>query len=110
MDSLSPVVTRTVPEAGSKDVTPGIVEIRVSFSKPMADKQWISVPVWKDSTPDIIGEPRLEADHRTYVVKARLEPNTTYGFWIANQKHKGFDDEQGHHIISYLWVFRTKGL
>ena len=40
LDSVAPVVTKTVPEAGSKEVSPGVVEIRVSFSKSMTDQSW----------------------------------------------------------------------
>jgi hypothetical protein len=62
IDSIAPVVVKTVPEAGSKDVSPGTVEIRVTFSKPMMDQSWSWATVWKDSNPEIVGKPRYEAD------------------------------------------------
>ncbi|MEK7677808.1 MAG: carboxypeptidase regulatory-like domain-containing protein, partial [Verrucomicrobiota bacterium] len=37
VDSLPPVVVQTEPASGARDVAPGIVEIRVKFSKEMAD-------------------------------------------------------------------------
>jgi len=47
IDSSAAVVVKTVPEAGTKDVSPGTVEIRVTFSKPMADQSWSWVTVWR---------------------------------------------------------------
>ena len=35
---MAPVVVKTVPEAGSKDMAPGEVEIKVKFSKEMMDQ------------------------------------------------------------------------
>ena len=37
IDSIAPVVVKTVPEAGLKDVAPGEAEIKVTFSKEMTD-------------------------------------------------------------------------
>ena len=109
IDSVPPVVTKTSPEAGRKDVPPGIVDIRISFSKPMAENSWIAVQAWKDSLPDLLGEPKLEDDHRTWVLKAKLQPNTTYGFRISSDRINGFKDENGGFVMPYVWVFRTTG-
>jgi hypothetical protein len=108
LDSVAPVVVKAVPEAGSKDVAPGIVEIRVTFSKPMADQSWSWSSAWKDSVPESIGKPRYEADQRTCVLKVKLEPNKTYGYWINSQNFHGFKDKQGHSAVPYLLVFKTK--
>src|SRR5687768_12050423 len=40
LNSLPPVVVKTVPEAGAQNVAPGEVEIRVTFSKKMKDGSW----------------------------------------------------------------------
>jgi hypothetical protein len=108
IDSVAPVVTRTVPEAGSKEVSPGVVDIRVSFSKPMMDQSWSWSSAWKDSVPESVGKPKYEADHKTCVLKVKLEPNKTYGYWINSQNFHGFKDQQGHPAVPYLLVFRTK--
>lgn len=109
VDSVAPVVVKTVPEAGSKDVAPGIVEIKVTFSKEMADRSWSWATAWKDSTPEGIGAPRYEANGRTCVLKVKLEPGKTYGYWINSQSFKNFKDQQGHSAVPYLLVFQTKG-
>jgi hypothetical protein len=109
IDSIAPVVVKTVPEAGSKDVSPGVVEIRVTFSKPMTDQSWSWSSAWTDSVPESIGKPHYEADNRTCVLKVKLQPNKTYGYWLNSQKFHGFQDQQGHPAVPYLLVFKTKG-
>ena len=109
INSIAPVVVKTVPEAGSKNVSPGMVEIKVTFSKGMTDQSWSWSSAWKDSTPEGIEKPHYEADHKTCVLKVKLEPNKTYGYWINSQNFHGFKDQQGHSAVPYLLVFQTKG-
>ena len=108
IDSMAPVVVKTVPEAGSKEVAPGVVEIKVTFSKEMGDRSWSWATAWEDSQPESIGEPRYESDHRTCVLKVKLEPNKTYGYWINSSKFHNFKDKSGHSAVPYLLVFKTK--
>jgi RNA polymerase sigma-70 factor (ECF subfamily) len=108
IDSTPPVVVKAEPEAGSKEVVPGVVEIRVTFSKPMTDQSWSWSSAWKDSVPETVGKPRYEADQKTCVLKVKLEPNKTYGYWINSEKFRGFQDQQGHSAVPYLLVFKTK--
>ena len=108
IDTIAPVVVKAVPEAGSKDVSPGVVEIRVTFSKPMADQSWSWSSAWKDSAPESVGKPSYDSDHKTCVLKVKLEPNKTYGYWINSQNFHGFQDQQHHPAIPYLLVFKTK--
>jgi hypothetical protein len=107
IDAMAPVVVKTVPEAGSKDVSPGETEIRVTFSKEMADSSWSWSTAWKDSTPDVVGKPHYAPDHKTCVLKVKLEPNKTYGYWINSQNFHGFQDGQHHPAVPYLLVFKT---
>jgi len=108
VDSIAPVVVKTVPEAGTKDVAPGETEIKVIFSKEMTDQSWSWSTAWQDSTPESIGKPHYDADHKTCVLKVKLEPNKTYGWWINSQRFHGFQDKQGHPAVPYLLVFQTK--
>ena len=108
IDSMAPVVVKTVPEAGTKDMAPGIVEIRVTFSKEMRDGSWSWSTAWQDSTPAVVEKPRYETGHKTCVLKVRLEPGKTYGYWLNSQKFTNFKDAQGRPAVPYLLVFRTK--
>ena len=97
-----------MPEAGTKDVPPGETEISIKFSKPMTDGSWSWSSAWQDSTPDSLDKPHYEADQKTCVMKVKLEPDKTYGYWINSQNFHGFRDAQGHAAIPYLLVFHTK--
>jgi hypothetical protein len=107
IDSLPPVVVKTLPEAGSTEVPPGEYEIKVTFSKDMQDRSWSWSTAWKDSTPEFIGPPRYEGDHRTCVVKVKLKANTTYGWWLNSQNFHNFKDAQGRAAVPYLLAFKT---
>ncbi len=108
VESVAPVVVKTVPEAGSKDVAAGVVEIKVTFSKEMAEGSWSWADAWKGSTPEIIGKPSYAADGKTCVLKAKLEPGKTYGYWINSPRFKNFKDQQGRSAIPYFLVFQTR--
>ena len=107
IDTMPPVIVKTVPEAGSKDLAPGETEIRVTFSKEMTDKSWSPSTAWKDSTPQAVGEPKYEADHKTWVMKVKLEPGKTYGYWLNSQKFSNFKDAKGNPAVPYLLTFKT---
>ena len=90
-----PVVVETQPIAGTRDVQPGETEIRVRFSKEMADGSWSWSTAWENSTPDIIGQPHYESNGRTCVAKVKLEPGRTYAWWLNSNKFKNFTDLAG---------------
>ena len=105
---LPPVVVKTVPEAGARDVTAGTTEIRVTFSKKMMDGSWSWSTAWQGSSPEMIGKPKYEADGRTCVIKVKLEPGKTYGYWINSEKFRNFKDASGKAAVPYLLAFETK--
>jgi tetratricopeptide (TPR) repeat protein len=108
LESAPPVVVRTVPMAGGAGVDPALTEIRVTFSKNMMDQSWSWSSAWKDSDAPIIGKPHYDTDQRTCILKVKLEPNKTFGYWINSQNFHGFKDAQGHAAVPYLLVFQTK--
>ena len=108
IDNFAPVVVKTVPEAGSKDVPPGEFEVKITFSKEMADGSWSWCTAWENSTPDSIDKIHYEADHKTCVIKVKLEPGKTYGWWINSQNHHNFQDLQHHPAVPYFLTFKVK--
>lgn len=108
IESMPPVVVKTVPESGAKDVAPGTVDIKVTFSKDMTDQSWSWSTAWQNSTPQLLGKPRYERDQRTCVLKVKLEPNKTYAWWLNSANFKNFKDQQGHPAVPYLLVFQTR--
>ena len=108
IDSIAPVVVKTVPEAGIKDVPPGECEIKITFSKEMADGSWSWSSAWQNSTPEGKDKPHYDANHKTCILKVKLDPDKTYGYWINSQSFHNFRDTQGHPAVPYLLVFHTK--
>jgi tRNA A-37 threonylcarbamoyl transferase component Bud32 len=102
-----PVVVETFPVSGTRDVAPGETEIRVRFSKPMADGSWSWCYAWENSLPEFIGQPRYDADGRTCVVRARLEASRTYGCWLNTEEFQNFADQDRTPAIPYLLIFQT---
>jgi RNA polymerase sigma-70 factor (ECF subfamily) len=107
--SMPAVVVKTVPESGSKNVSPGEMEIKVTFSKEMMDGSWSWSTAWQGSTPEMIGKPRYDNDGKTCVLKVKLEPNKAYGWWLNSEKFRNFKDRQGRPSVPYLLVFETTG-
>ncbi|MGO9479802.1 MAG: protein kinase domain-containing protein [Limisphaerales bacterium] len=105
---LPPVVVETQPVAGARDVEPGETEIRVRFSKEMADGGWSWSTAWENSTPETVGQIHYETDQRTCVLKAKLEPGRTYAWWLNSEKFKNFTDQAGRPAVPYLLIFQTK--
>jgi len=108
VNNLPPVVVETDPPAGAHDVPPGETEIRVRFSKPMTDGSWSWSTAWENSTPAVIGDPHYAADGTICIIKVKLAPGTSYGYWLNSEKFKNFQDREGRPAIPYLLTFRTK--
>jgi len=108
-ETLPPVVVRTSPVSGARDVAPGIVELSVTFSKDMTDESWSWCTAWDDSMPDVIEGAHYLADHRTCVIKAKLEPGKTYAAWLNSDKFENFRGADGTPALPYLLIFETKG-
>ncbi len=108
MASMPPVVVHTVPEAGMMDVDPAIKELRVTFSKPMRDKDWAWAQISNDTFPKTTGSPHYLADHRTCVLPVQLRPKTMYVIWLNRPPFDSFQDIDGHRAMMYLLTFQTK--
>jgi serine/threonine protein kinase len=103
-----PVVVETFPVSNARDIESGETEIRVRFSKEMADGSWSWSSAWENSTPELIGRPHYESDLQTCVVKAKLEPGRTYAFWLNSDQFHNFKDREGRPAVPYLLIFQTK--
>jgi murein DD-endopeptidase MepM/ murein hydrolase activator NlpD len=103
-----PVVVETIPASGAQNVPAGEIEIRVRFSKAMSDGSWSWCSTWEDSMPQALGRPRFLDDGRTCVLKIRLEPGRTYGFWLNSDSDKNFKDREGRPAVPYLLTFQTQ--
>lgn len=108
LESVPPVVLKTVPEAGAADVDPQLTEIKVTFTKEMQDGSWSWATLSKESFPQMNGKPKYLADKRTCVLPVKLEPGKTYALWLNSAKFGNFKDAEGRSAVPYLLVFKTK--
>jgi RNA polymerase sigma-70 factor (ECF subfamily) len=109
LESVPPVVVKTVPEAGVSDVDPNTKEIQVTFSQPMQDGSWSWSTASKDSFPQTTGKPSYKGDRRTAVLPVKLLPGRTYAIWLNSQRFRNFRGANGEPAVPYLLVFKTKG-
>lgn len=105
--TLPPVVVETSPRAGSTAVDPGLSEVRVTFSKQMMDQSWSWSTAWEGSSPEITSPPRYVDEGRTCVVRVKLEPGRTYGWWLNSRQFGNFKDRDGRAAVPYLLTFET---
>lgn len=108
LETVPPVVVKTVPEAGAGEVDPKLTEIKVTFSKDMQDASWSWATLSKESFPKMDGKPKYLADKRTCVLPVKLEPGKTYAIWVNSEKFGNFKDADGRSAVPYLLVFKTK--
>lgn len=107
VESMPPVVVETFPRTGVIDVAPGRTEIKVTFSKGLADESWSWSTAWLGSAAKTTGEPRFVDGGRTCVLPVELEAGRTYGYWLNGPRATDFKDRAGHAAVPYLLVFAT---
>jgi RNA polymerase sigma-70 factor (ECF subfamily) len=104
-----PVVVQTVPRSGDVEVDPGLTEIRVTFSKDMAEGCWSWSQLSDDTFPATTGQPRYLPDRRTCVLPVNLAPGRTYAIWLNSHRFTNFRDARGNPAVPYLLIFETSG-
>ena len=105
--SMPPVVIRTSPVAGEKNVEPALSEIKVTFSKKMNPNSYSWVKVSDDTFPEMSGDVHFK-NHYSCVAPVRLEPGKTYVIWFNSKEHANFKDLDGNPAVPYLLVFQTR--
>jgi len=103
-----PVIVKTIPQSGVDDVDSTLTEIRVTYSKDMADGSW-SWSTWGQNTfPQTTGKPHYTDDKRTCVLPVQLQPDKTYAVWLNSENFGNFKDSTGKSAVPYLLIFKTK--
>jgi tRNA A-37 threonylcarbamoyl transferase component Bud32 len=103
-----PVVVTTFPESGAAGVDPAIMELRVTFSKPMQDGSWSWVNLGDGTFPEMTDKPRYLGDGQTCVLPVKLEPGKVYATWINFNPYLNFQDTEGRPSVPYLLIFGTR--
>jgi RNA polymerase sigma-70 factor (ECF subfamily) len=103
-----PVVVKSIPQAGARNVDPATTEIRVTYSKDMKNGTW-SWSTWgEENFPKTTGKPHYMDDKRTCVLPVKLEPGHFYAIWLNSNNFGNFKDATGEQAVPYLLVFETK--
>ncbi|HEV2294219.1 MAG TPA: Ig-like domain-containing protein [Tepidisphaeraceae bacterium] len=104
-----PVVVATVPQSGKTDIdAAATTELKVTYSKDMADGTW-SWSTWgEENFPKTTGKPRYLGDKRTCVLPVKLERGRTYAIWLNSDNFGNFKDTDGRKAVPYLLIFETK--
>lgn len=108
IESMPPVIVKTVPQSGDSNVDANLNEIKVTYSKDMADGSWSITQVAKENFPEIKAQPKYLTDKRTCVLEVSLESNKTYAIWLNTDRHKNFKDTNQKPAIPYLLIFKTR--
>jgi erythromycin esterase len=103
-----PYVVKTEPAAESRDVAPGVLEIKVTFSQEMQPKSFSFVRSMAGQQPQFAGEPVLDSTRRTYAVTVKVEPGKVYAVWLNSERAQSFHSAAGDPAVPYLLVFQTK--
>jgi len=85
-----------------------LAEIRVTFSKEMADGSWSWVTLNKEAFPEITGKISYAKDRRTCIAPVKLEPGKLYAVSLNSQKFVNFRDVKGSPAVPYMLVFKTR--
>src|SRR5262245_37053529 len=96
IDTMPPVVVKTVPEAGSKSVPAGDTEIQITFSKEMGTGGYSFVGPVLGPEFNSTEHPTFSADKKTLTWKVKLEPGKSYAYWLNSSKFQNFRDKAGH--------------
>jgi len=104
--AIPPRVIGVIPENGTMNVSPGQVEIQISFNQDMSRTGYA---LWGNDNkiPEMIGKPRWSGK-RTFAFTANLKPDQEYDFQINTRKQsKLFRNLQGEPAETFHVYFKT---
>jgi len=109
VETMPPVVVKTIPQAGDTRVNPHLTEIKVTFSKEMlTNNQWSFVKLGNAPFPKASGKIHFLKDKRTCVLPVKLESGKTYAMWLNSGQYNYFKDKNKNSAIPYLLIFKTR--
>lgn len=107
-DNTAPMVIRTNPKDGARDIDPSLTEISVTFNEPMKDKGWSWCYYDKSEYPEVTGQPHYSDDMTVCSLPVKLESGREYVIWLNLGKFTGFRDKAGNSAKPYRFTFKTK--
>jgi hypothetical protein len=108
-EAAAPVVIKTLPETGSRDVSAGEFDLAITFSQPMSAGSYSFVTAAEGKIPPGVGSnPHFDAEGRTCTVRVKLAPGTRYAVWLNQGPFQHFLGRNGTPAVPYLLVFDTR--
>ena len=102
-----PHVVSTTP-ALNASVPASTATITVTYDRPMAATSSF-VQMMTATMPLRTGEPTQSADHKTFTLPVRLQPNTDYTVGLNSLNFHEFKDVQGTPATPFVLTFHTGG-
>ena len=109
---MPPRVVAVDPPLNSTDVDPDLMEIRITFDRPMTTEQsWSWMRLQHHGVYPGLRQaaPRFDETGRTCILGAALEPGLIYAIGANSPTHKGFRDAGGLPALNFGWAFATGG-
>jgi len=103
----APQVISTTPIAFSKDVSPDLKQITVTFDQPMMNLSWSWVG-GGETYPETTGRPRYDSKKLTCTLPVKLEAGKFYWVGINSPQFTNFQTEKGVPAVPYVILFATK--
>jgi hypothetical protein len=105
--SQAPKLVSVKPAHGSRDVSPGLKELRVTFNMPMADGA-----SWTGSGQQFPTIPKGKRyfwteDHKTCVLPVQLQPDTQYKLGLNSPSFRNFQSADGVPLAPVVYTFKT---
>jgi hypothetical protein len=104
----SPTVVRTSPSVGAI-VAPGLLELAVTFDRPMQPGSFSFVQKDTATYPDCGNNiPVRSADGRTFTLSCTVQPGRQYEVWFNSPPYMNFKDAHGTPARPFQLKFATK--
>lgn len=100
----APRITATFPAEGAT-VAGGELAFKVSFDQVMDGTRWAYAPASDAAFPKCLGQPRLLADRRTFVLLCAVKTNTAYA--VSLSAPQGFAGAAGRVAAPLVLKFST---
>lgn len=110
--TIMPTVVRCVPENGAQDVSPTLMELRVTFNVPMGGGcSWCTVGDDDSDFPKIATGKSYywTPDKKTCVLPVALAPGRTYRLSLNAPGFNNFQSDAGAPLEPVSYTFKTKG-
>ena len=96
-----------MPANGAQDVDPNLMEMVITFDRPMVDGSW-AIVVGGPRFPELPGKPRYDETHKVLTVPIKLKPSWSHELWVNRGEFQAFMGANGKRLDSVVVTFRVR--